>query len=141
MNTIHSSYSHTGRALRLSDAGGIYNNLDGIIYTSNLSISDNNAYGGVAVFENPVSGQNEYVLTSADMIDEGGPHGICTQDEGNFGTAGAPADPAGIIAYIPTPPTTTDLKGMGGDVYVFKACDVVILPYSDYGYRSRCMQR
>ena len=124
--SVHSSYNHGGNAFLLGEVGGIYNDLLGVIYTTAGSDTDNNAYGGVAVFENP-SGENEFVLSSADMLSEDGPHGICTQPEGVFGTPGMPAAPAGLIGYIPAQ-TQADLKGIGGDVYVFKACEVIACP-------------
>ncbi|MCB0705706.1 MAG: T9SS type A sorting domain-containing protein [Saprospiraceae bacterium] len=118
--SIHNSYNHGGRALVVSQSGGVYNTLVGSIYTSNGVIDDENAYGGVSVFENP-AGTTEYVLSSADMISEEGPHGICTQEENVFGSPFAPASPAGVISYAGTSPLG-DAKGIGGDVFVFKAC-------------------
>ncbi len=126
-DNLHTSYNHGGQSWIIEpDGSDIYNTNATIIYTSNGIISDNNAYGGVSVFENPL-GTTEYVISSADMLSEAGPHGICTQEEGNYGAPfGNPASPSGIIAYLPGG-VPFDVKGIGGDVYVYKecACEVV----------------
>ena len=121
--TIHTSYNHGGRSQLLAESGGIFNVPLGFIYTSNGVIDDENCYGGVTTFDNPNSGEVEFVISSADMLDESGPHGISTQVEGNFGSPFAPATPAGLIAYSQSLNFPfSDPKGMGGDVYMFKAC-------------------
>ncbi len=119
--SLHNSYNHGGRAMVLQDNGsGQYSDLLGVVYTSNGFISEENAYGGVAAFENPAGG-TEYIFSSADMLSEDGPHGIQTVPQGAFGSPFDPASPAGIIAYIPGT-ENWDLKGVGGDVELFIPC-------------------
>jgi gliding motility-associated-like protein len=119
-NSIQTSYNHGGRALLFEDNGsGIFDVQVGVIYTSNGALDENNAYGGVAVYENP-NGINEFVFSSADMLSEAGPHGIVVIEEGVFGGPFFPASPAGVISY--TTPSLNDPKGIGGDVFVFKEC-------------------
>jgi gliding motility-associated-like protein len=119
-NSIHTSYNHGGRALIYGDnGGGIYSDLISVIYTSDGFIDENNAYGGVGVYQNP-DGTVEYVFSSADILAEEGPHGIVVLPEGVYGTIFAPAAPAGVISYTEAP--LNDPKGIGGDVVVFKEC-------------------
>lgn len=127
---IHTSYNHGGTAFLLEQsANGLYNTLEGIIYTGCEFCSlgqGNEAYGGVAVFENP-NGTTEFVLSSADMLgDSEGPHGICTQAEGSFGMPNDPASPAGLISYGTVDDFNADPKGVGGDVEVFLQCNCTV---------------
>ncbi|MBR9919515.1 MAG: T9SS type A sorting domain-containing protein [Bacteroidetes bacterium] len=125
--TVHTSYNHGGRTVVVGESGGFYNNYLGNIYTSNGVLDDENAYGGVSVLENP-NGTTEYVISSADMLSEQGPHGICTQEAGVFGASNSPASPAGVISYLGPGPGDADAKGIGGDVFVFKACVLSACP-------------
>ncbi|MBR9921513.1 MAG: hypothetical protein GYB31_11800 [Bacteroidetes bacterium] len=119
-SSIQSSYNHGGQAILLQDGGaGIYDVLGGIIYTSNGALSDQNAYGGVSEFLNP-NGTTEFIFSSADILNEQGPHGILTIEEYNYGNAGNPASPAGVVSYGLN--MFNDPKGVGGDVYMFKEC-------------------
>jgi gliding motility-associated-like protein len=121
-SVIQSSYNHDGAAIMIDDDGtGIYSQYVGNIYTANGSFSTENAYGGVDYFDNP-NGGLEFVFSSADILSEQGPHGIVTIEAYAFGSPINPAEPAGVIAYIPG--TVSDIKGIGGDVYVFKDCNI-----------------
>jgi gliding motility-associated-like protein len=125
---IHTSYNHGGACMLLNaDAGGIYNILESHIFTGyEFSIGGSSeCYGGVSVFQNP-DGSNEYVISSADILEEQGPHGICIIPEGVYGTTGNPASPAGAISYGVVDDEFNDPKGVGGDVKVFKECLCVI---------------
>ncbi len=123
-NTLHTSYNHYGRAMLLGPNGsGIYDQLLGVIYTSDGSLATENAYGGVAWFDNP-NGGLEFVFSSADMLSEDGPHGIVTLPAYTYGTEFNPASPAGIIGYVPDY-TMADMKGIGGDVEVFNGCATI----------------
>jgi hypothetical protein len=123
--TIHTSYSHGGRTLILSEVGGLYSNLVSNFFISQGDIDDENCYGGVSAFSNP-DGSVEYVASTADLLSEQGPHGISITPAGTYGSTLAAADPAGVISYIP--PNAfgfyDDAKGIGGDVFVFKQCIV-----------------
>ncbi len=117
--SIHTSYNHGGRSLLLEPDGSNVFNLQTIIYISNGFISDVNSYGGVSAYTPLAGGLDQFVLSSADMLSENGPHGICSQEEGVYGAPGGnPASPSAVISYGPP----NDVKGIGGDVHVFKEC-------------------
>lgn len=125
---IHTSYNHGGACFLLSeDAGGIYNILESYIFTGyEFSLGGSSeCYGGVSVFQNP-DGSNEYVISSADILQEDGPHGLCILPEGVYGSSGNPASPAGAISYGVVDDEFNDPKGVGGDVKVFTECLCVI---------------
>ncbi|MCG8330230.1 MAG: hypothetical protein MI974_21210, partial [Chitinophagales bacterium] len=122
-NNIHSSYNHGGRSLLLThNGGGIFNQEEGIIYTGYpFSLGGSNeSYGGVSAFQTD-DGQLLYAISSADMLEEEGPHGISLSEDGDFGGPGNPVSPAGIISYG-SDPITQDPKGIGGDVKLFVSC-------------------
>lgn len=129
-SSIHNSYNHGGQVVRLSlNAGtGLYEINDGNIFTGyEFSIGQSSeAYGGVSVYTDP-DGNYQYTLSSADILEEGGPHGICLLPEGVFGAPLAPAEPAGAINYG-FDVFFDDPKGVGGDVKVFVACEEVVVP-------------
>jgi gliding motility-associated-like protein len=119
-NSLQTSYGHSGRSLIFGDSGaGIYDDQIGVFYISDGDLDDNNAYGGVSVYQNP-DGTIEYVFSCADMLSEDGPHGIAVLPEGVYGTIFNPAAPMGAISY--TIPPLEDPKGIGGDVVVFREC-------------------
>ena len=122
-SNIHSSYNHGGRTVLLSqNGGGIFNQEEGIIYTGYpFSLGGSNeSYGGVSAFQTE-NGQLLYAISSADMLEEEGPHGISLSEDGDFGGPGNPVSPAGIISYG-SDPITQDPKGIGGDVKLFVTC-------------------
>ena len=127
-NNIHSSYNHTGRTfvLSLSTSSGLYSNEDGIIYSGNpFSLGQSNeAYGGVSSFIDE-DGSIIYATSSADMLEEEGPHGIHLSNAGSYGSLNNPTSPAGIIAYS-SDPLLEDPKGVGGDIKFFVACEMII---------------
>jgi gliding motility-associated-like protein len=126
-NNIHTSYNHGGSCILLApDAGGIYNSSLGFIYTGyEFSLGGSNeCYGGVGVFENPVGG-TEFAISSADILQEDGPHGICIIGEGTFGSTGNPVNPCGAISYGTVDNAFQDPKGVGGDIWVYKGCGCV----------------
>jgi gliding motility-associated-like protein len=124
--TLHSSYNHGGRAILLSqDATGLFSVLDGTIHTGYESSIGGSleSYGGVSVYQSPAVPTYQFAISSADILDEEGPHGICLVPEGVFGAMFGPAEPAGAISYVPEPMMFTDTKGVGGDVKVFAGCE------------------
>ena len=125
---VHSSYNHGGMALLLNNSSGLYSTLEGMIHTGYpFSIGNSNeCYGGVSVFETPI-GPDQFVISSADILEEEGPHGLCIVPEGIFGSGGAPASPAGAISYGVVDDDFADPKGVGGDVKVFSQCDCQVV--------------
>jgi len=123
--SVHTSYNHGGMAILLSQTGGVYSNFVGTIYTGYASSfgSSNECYGGVSAFSSPVGPAVQYAISSADILMEEGPHGICLVPENVFGAQGAPASPAGAISYGNINGTFSDPKGVGGDVKLFEQCD------------------
>jgi hypothetical protein len=131
-STIHTSYSHGGRSIVLMpNAGTGLFDIPNHLFVSNGAIDDENCYGGVSSYVNS-SAELEYVVTSADMINEDGPHGLSVTPGGEFGSGGTlppnPVDPAAIIGYIVPFSSDNDPKGVGGDVYVFQSCNLVACP-------------
>ncbi len=121
-NNLHTSYNHGGRSLLLEPDGSDVFNILTTIYVSNGIISDVNSYGGVSAYTPLAGGLDQFVISSADMLSEQGPHGICSQEEGVYGGPfGNPATPSAIISYLPGG-VPFDVKGIGGDVHVFKEC-------------------
>ncbi len=109
----HSAYNHRGQTHILSaDGAGRFTNNSGpldISVTETAGLDDN--YGGVAYYERP-DGSVDYAVTSADIINEAGPHGLAVFREANAGDS--PISPLGAIDYG----TPNDPKGIAGDVEV-----------------------
>ncbi|MEZ4884886.1 MAG: SprB repeat-containing protein [Chitinophagales bacterium] len=120
-NTFFSSYNHWGETNIITKNGsGIYNNS---ITELNVSVQGDAAvedsYGGVGVYElQDGSGEIHYVLSSSDILDEAGPHGIAVFKST---TTNSPISPLGALSYGFV--DSGDPKGMGGDVEVFSSCD------------------
>lgn len=120
-NSFFTSYNHWGETNVITDGGtGTYNNS---ITELNVSVTGDAAiedgYGGVAVYElQDGSNQVHYVVTSSDILDEAGPHGLAVF---NSTTTNSPLSPIAAISYGNV--DTGDPKGMGGDVQVFSACE------------------
>ncbi len=125
-SSIHTSYNHGGACWLVSPVGGVYSNLVGTIFTGYPSSlgGSSEAYGGVSVY-NTTSGPDQFMISSADILDEPGPHGICMVEEGVFGATTMPASPAGAVSYGLVN-NGSDPKGVGGDVKVFVQCSCVV---------------
>lgn len=123
--SVHTSYNHGGMAFLLSQNAGIYSNVVGVIYTGYPSSigGSSEAYGGVSAFSSPTGPPIQFLNSSADMLLEEGPHGICILPQNTFGASGNPASPAGIISYGTVNNNGVDPKGVGGDVKMFVACE------------------
>ena len=120
-NDLFNADNHDGHSLVLSqDAGsGLFEIEEGIVISSN-GLYD--AYGGVTYYEYQ-NGDVEYILTSSDMLGNSGPHGLHISEEDNFQSQfGGQVTPAAIISYGGIS-DNLDVKGIGGDAYVFKMCD------------------
>ena len=124
--SLHSNYDEGGKTeVILPDGSGLYSLNQGIIYTTSEGFSNNTDYGGVAFFDNP-NGGIEYIISTGDMIDAGGPHGIIVVPEDTYGAPGIAVSPAGIISYNDNT-NSIFLKGNGGDVQVFQECACEII--------------
>ena len=122
-NNIHTSYNHGGEAIVLSQGGGgLFNQNEGSIHSGYFGSlgGSKECYGGVSAFTTD-DGDLLYVISSADMLLEEGPHGIHLSNEGDFGSSFLPVSPAGVVSYG-TQPFSFDPKGIGGDVKMFVAC-------------------
>ncbi|MCB0706880.1 MAG: hypothetical protein KDC34_16305, partial [Saprospiraceae bacterium] len=118
----YGSYNHWGGTVLVTLGGGsLYN---GSVAYYNISVTgdcgDDDGYGGVAIWE-PVSGSGniQYIVTSADILAEVGPHGIAVFN-GTASTGGSPIDPLGVMSYGLV--DSGDPKGVGGDVDVYNGC-------------------
>lgn len=123
-NNFATSYNHHATSYMLSESSGIYNTLISqipISYDSNLpfagAFDGDDQYGGVAYMEFN-SYPFELVVSSSDILNEPGPHGIAVFEQ-SF--TGAPITNLAAIAYAPIT-VDTDMKGIGGDVQVFNPC-------------------
>lgn len=132
-DSFHGSYNHWGETnIVMPDASGIYNMLGGEYDLSAFQDAgpDDN-YGGVASWElQDGSGDIQYLASSADILEEIGPHGIAIFDSN--ATAGTPqtnpnatpaVSPLAAISYGLN--VNGDPKGVGGDVEVFNVCCLV----------------
>ncbi|MBI1224292.1 MAG: T9SS type B sorting domain-containing protein [Bacteroidetes bacterium] len=128
-SSLHSSYNHGGLAFLLGQNAGIYNNLIGVIYTGYPGSlgGSSEAYGGVSILKSNTGPALQFISSSADILNEDGPHGLCLVAANNFGSTGNPATPIGAISYGVVSNNGTDPKGVGGDVKVFVQCDCAIV--------------
>ena len=118
-----SSYNHGGESNLISpDAGGLYN---ASITEFDVSVfglaADEDAYGGVSDYHK-AGGGVDFVVSSSDMLNEDGPHGLAV-----FRSADAaliPIDPLAVISYGAV--DGMDPKGVGGSVDVFNRAFVPI---------------
>lgn len=120
-NSFFASYNHWGETNLLSaNALGIYNNNEGEFQISeegDAAPEDN--YGGVASYDlQDGSGDTHYLLTSADILQESGPHGVAIFDADT--PINAEITPLGVVSYGTV--DNGDPKGVGGDVEVYSAC-------------------
>ncbi|MGB1205919.1 MAG: hypothetical protein ACPG5B_09745 [Chitinophagales bacterium] len=123
--TFFGSYNHWGEANRVALDGGtqLYSNIISeydISATGDAGVDDN--YGGIASYAQE-DGTVIYVSSSADILEEAGPHGLAIWEAN---TVNAPLDPLGAFSYGAI--DDNDPKGAGGDVDVFTACKVICTP-------------
>lgn len=123
-NTISSSYNHWGETtIVMPDANGIYNMIGGEYDISVTGTCGNDdGYGGVAAWDvQDGSGDVQYLASSADILQESGPHGIVAFS--STAPTGTSVNPLGAISYGVV--DTGDPKGVGGDVEVFNGCPAI----------------
>lgn len=121
-NSFQSSYNHWGETSLLTLNGG--NNLYDtdidydISVTGDAGVDDN--YGGVAYYE-LADGSVQYAVSSADIIQENGPHGIAIFPS-TASTTGL-VTPLGAISYGTVDNAGNgDPKGFGGEIDIFNEC-------------------
>ena len=115
------SYNHWGETNRVTlDAGTqLYSNVLEYDISALGDAGEDDTYGGVASYTRE-DGTVVYVSSSADILEESGPHGLAIWEAN---TTNAPLEPLGAFSYGAI--DTGDPKGAGGDVDVFTACQVV----------------
>jgi hypothetical protein len=112
-NSWFTSYNHAGESNALTPSAGIYG--AGGILEFDVSESINyveDAYGGVSYYAR-FDGSLHYVVSSSDILDEDGPHGIAIFD--SVDAAATPVSPLAASSYG----LSGDPKGVGGSVDVF----------------------
>ncbi len=114
--------NHETSSYELSKSGALYNVATNIqaSYDATTQFQDDQ-YGGIAYYINP-SNNIEYVLSSSDLLNNAGPHGIAVIPRSATGT---PRNVMGVIPYSPLT-ISNDVKGVGGDIEVFNECDCTI---------------
>ena len=128
--SIVAAWNHNGTShLVLNNGSGQYNNVSShfnVSYDSNHVNGEPDDYGGVSYREN-LDGSIDYIVSSSDLINALGPHGIALFSESNASSTGL-ITPMGAVGYTNTTVDNLDPKGIGGDVQVFNALPV---PCSD----------
>jgi len=115
-NSWFSSYNHGGESNVISrDGAGLYNSsITELDVSATGSIAAEDVYGGVSHYEH-TNGSVDFVVSSSDIINELGPHGIAVFDSTD--AALSPISPLAAISYGIV--DTGDPKGVGGSVDVF----------------------
>lgn len=119
----HSSYNHWAETdvISLNVGTNLY---DTTPFEYDISVTGDagadDGYGGVAFYET-ANGDIHYLATSADIIEEAGPHGIAIWDSG---TTNSPLSPMGAFSYgtVSNIAGNNDPKGIGGDIEVLNRC-------------------
>ena len=100
-DTIFTSYNHGGSVYTLSENNGTFSDQTEIQGYSTVTTDTGNddGYGGVAHSQN-LDGSFDYVVSSADIVSENGPHGIAVFPD-NF-TTGPSDNSEGNDEIFPT---------------------------------------
>ena len=117
-NSIYTAYNHGGSVYTLDESNGTFSDLTEIKGYSTVTnaTGDDDGYGGIAYDQN-LDGSFDYVISSADIINEDGPHGLAVfPDDANNLNDSAEIFPRGALGYGGI---TFDAKGVGGDVDAF----------------------
>ena len=142
-NVIGSSHNHGGTYYIMESAqgDGIFNDVHDnprIHYPSDPYGPDD-GYGGIGIWEKE-DGTYDYLLSSADIRQEDGPHGLLIFPQ-NYTTTGNNTSefilrPAATVSYLSSYDGTSgpgeDFKGIGGDVIALSACDPLPLEIGNY---------
>jgi len=116
--SFQTSYNHWGETNLITSSGTLYDNVTELDVSATGQCGADDGYGGVAYYEvQDGSGDLQYVVSSADILFEQGPHGIAVFDSGDA-TAGQ-ISPLAAISYGEV--DVNDPKGVGGEVEVFSA--------------------
>jgi hypothetical protein len=129
-NSWFTSYNHQGESNVISrDGAGLYNSaITEFDVSVTGSFASEDAYGGVAYYEH-VDGFVDFVVSSADILAEIGPHGIAVFHSAD--AALSPITPLAAISYGVV--DNGDPKGVGGSVDVFSRAlsSVIAIPTLD----------
>jgi SdrD B-like domain/GEVED domain len=117
-NSFFTSYNHRGVTTLVSNNGlGIYNTNITQLNISYDGPGTDDSYGGVAWYKPQEGGELQYATSSADILNEPGPHGITV-----FKSTSLPSPVAPLAAISYGPPDVNDPKGVGGDLAIFSGC-------------------
>ena len=121
-NSFHASYNHFGETNIISYNAGndLYDNAAdyNISVTGDAGTDDN--YGGVAYYE-MADGSVNYAVSSADILQENGPHGIAVFS--STASTSTAVSPLGAISYGTVDDSGNgDPKGVGGEIDIFNRC-------------------
>ncbi len=120
---VSSPFSHacnhygTSYIVSQNTTTGLYSNNVQLCATQDSNVEDDQ-YGGVTYYQRQ-DGTIDYLVSSSDMLNYLGPHGIAVIPE--YAT-GCPKNICAVIPYSPMT-VTTDAKGIGGDVQVFNCIE------------------
>lgn len=117
-NSFFSSYNHFAEVNIVTEntgTGRFNNSITELDITATGNYADEDTYGGVASYINGL-GEHIIAVSSSDILNESGPHGIAIFDDPpNSG----PITPLAAVAYGVT---GNDPKGIGGDVNLWTEC-------------------
>ena len=121
-NSFQTSYNHWGETniISLNTATNLYDSAADydISVTGDAGADDN--YGGVAYYE-LADGSVQYAASSADILQENGPHGIAVFPSDASTTT--QIAPLGAISYGTVDDSGNgDPKGVGGEIDIFNEC-------------------
>jgi len=146
-NLLGSSHNHGGTYHIMESTGGdgIFDDLHDnprIHYRADPNGPDD-GYGGIGIWKKE-DGTFDYLISSADIIQEDGPHGLLIFPD-DYTTTGNNSSqyilrPAATISYLPSFDGTSgpgeDFKGVGGDVIALSACDPLPLEIGNYVWKD-----
>lgn len=117
-NSFFSSYNHFAEANIITEntgTGRFNNTITELDITATGDYADEDTYGGVAAYVDG-AGNSIIAVSSSDILDENGPHGIAIFDDPpNLGAI----TPLAAVAYGVA---GLDPKGVGGDVNLWTEC-------------------
>ncbi len=118
----HSSYNHHGETdfLTLNTMTNLYGTPTEYDISVLGDAGNEDSYGGVATYD-PTNGTCDvyYASSSADIIQEEGPHGVTIWESS---LTNNPITPIGVFQYGVL--ENDDPKGIGGDIEIFNGCSI-----------------
>ena len=103
---------------------------------ANAGTGNDDVYGGIGIWDKK-NGDYTYVVSSSDIVNELGPHGIMLFPD-DFTQSGTSANsfilkPSAALPYFANL-TSNDFKGVGGDVEVYSPCGPIVLEIGNYAW-------